>query len=76
MRGLVKNNLNHFNSTVIDGRISRSSIGTVFNEDPYVKGEHDPRDKMWCTVHQRYLAEDQVQWFLNIVSFTKIPSFQ
>jgi len=55
----------------VHARIARESYGIML-QVPWVEGKHDPRDKSWDQFENKWVANNQMSWFLKQVS--KIPS--
>lgn len=68
-KGLTTNNLSHSIAVAVQSRIARASYGTLVNIVPFEAEEHEACDRVWCAVQQVFVAVDQTQWFLEIVSY-------
>ena len=44
------------------------SVGTLYNDEPFIHQIHDPRDKFRCPNTGNLQAQDQVEWLINRVS--------
>lgn len=68
IRGLVQTNIPQLTAISIDKRIARASYGTLYNALPFDSERDDAADRVWCDIHQDFLAVEQTCWFLEIVS--------
>lgn len=68
LKGLMQNKVTRTLAVAVDSRISRRSYGTLVNVVPFDPKEHHPADQVFCNIQQQFLAIDQTQWFLEVVS--------
>ncbi|KAK5990391.1 hypothetical protein PT974_08659 [Cladobotryum mycophilum] len=66
IRGLIEGEYSESMGFAIDSRVARASYGTIFNDIPWDVRRHDILDKEWSSVHRKFWAKDQTQWFLRI----------
>lgn len=52
----------------VESRIARVSYGTVGNIIPWDADEHGNRDRAWCQILRDFLAVNQTEWFVKIIS--------
>ncbi|PYI00230.1 actin-like ATPase domain-containing protein [Aspergillus sclerotiicarbonarius CBS 121057] len=48
----------------VESRIARRNYGITCNA-PYIEGVHSPNDKCWDDLQERYLATDQMEWYIK-----------
>ncbi|KAI1758002.1 hypothetical protein F4782DRAFT_536687 [Xylaria castorea] len=49
---------------LLRSRIARFNYGWMY-ETPFVEGVHDPRDKAWRPIIQKWIAVNQIQWVVK-----------
>lgn len=77
-RGAVIRGLEQSDGTTesaICSRIARASYGTTHNIVPWSEKEHNIQDREWCPIEKKYMAADQISWFLRIVSHQYFAPF-
>ncbi|KAK2024068.1 actin-like ATPase domain-containing protein [Colletotrichum zoysiae] len=64
IQGLTQHNLSPGLSVNVKSRIARVSYGVSVREN-FDKKKHSSKSKIWCKDEQKWLADDQMNWFLK-----------
>ncbi|KAK1995876.1 actin-like ATPase domain-containing protein [Colletotrichum falcatum] len=64
IHGLTQKNMSPGLSVNVQSRIARASYGVTFETD-FKKREHSARSKIWSDKEQKWMASDQMSWFLK-----------
>ncbi|CVK84197.1 related to hsp70 protein [Fusarium mangiferae] len=66
VQGLVRHNPLANLGVEVETRVARMSYGIKIRA-PFMEGHHNQADKVWSHVYQKYLADNQMAWFLKEV---------
>ncbi|KAL6919654.1 hypothetical protein FSHL1_003633 [Fusarium sambucinum] len=64
VQGLLRHNPSSGLGVVVESRIARMSYGVMYRT-PFVPGKHKKKDQVWCAMEQQWMANNQMEWFLQ-----------